>query len=107
MIDVSDGLVQDLGHICEESHVGAEIDSDALPLSPPYRSAGADRSLALRGGEDYELLCTVPERNVKRLQRLRARLGGSITCIGRVTRGRGVRVAGAAVSRGGYDHFRQ
>jgi thiamine-monophosphate kinase len=107
MMDVSDGLVQDLGHICEESHVGAEIDSDALPLSPTYRSAGVDRSLALHGGEDYELLCTVPERNVKRLQRVQMRLGCPVTCIGRITRGHGLRVAGAAVSRGGYDHFRQ
>jgi thiamine-monophosphate kinase len=107
MIDVSDGLVQDLSHVCDESQVGAEINSDEVPLSPAYRAAGVDRSLALHGGEDYELLCAVPERNVKRLQRVQARLGCPITCIGRVTRGRGVRVAGAAVSRTGYDHFRQ
>jgi len=107
IIDLSDGLVQDLGHVCDESRVGAEINSDALPLSPTYRAAGADRSLALQGGEDYELLCTVPERSVKRLQRMRVHLGCPITCIGRITRGRGVRVAGAAVNSGGYDHFRQ
>jgi thiamine-monophosphate kinase len=107
MIDVSDGLVQDLGHVCDESHVGAEVDFDELPLSPAYRAASAERSLALHGGEDYELLCTVPERNVKRLQRAQARLGCPITCIGRITGGCGVRVAGAAVSRGGYDHFQQ
>jgi thiamine-monophosphate kinase len=107
MIDVSDGLVQDLGHVCDESQVGAEVDFDELPLSPAYRAARAERSLALHGGEDYELLCTVPERNVKRLQRAQARLGCPITCIGRITGGCGVRVAGAAVSRGGYDHFQQ
>jgi thiamine-monophosphate kinase len=107
MIDVSDGLVQDLGHICKESEVGAEIHADKVPISPAYRATGADRSLALHGGEDYELLCTVPEHGVKRLPRVQARLGCPITCIGQVARGRGVRVAGAAVSRGGYDHFRQ
>ena len=107
MIDVSDGLAQDLGHICEESEVGAQVLADKIPTSRAYRATGADQSLALHGGEDYELLCAVPERNVKRLQRVQARLGCRITCIGRVTRGRGVRVAGAAVSRGGYDHFRE
>jgi thiamine-monophosphate kinase len=107
MIDVSDGLVQDLGHVCDESQVGAEVDADAVPLSRAYRAASADRSLALRGGDDYELLCTIPERNLERLERMRSRLGCSITCVGGITRGRGVRVVGAAVQRGGYDHFRQ
>jgi thiamine-monophosphate kinase len=107
MIDVSDGLAQDLRHICEESQVGAEIRADKIPMSRAYRATGVDRSLALHGGEDYELLCTVPERNVKRLQRVQARLGCPIAYIGRITRGRGVRVVGAALSRSGYDHFRQ
>lgn len=111
MIDVSDGLIQDLGHICRESQVGAEIQTDQIPLSAAYRAAlGADRSLALHGGEDYELLCTVPERNVKRLERLQARLGCSITCIGRMARGRGVRLTGTGSTpskAGGYDHFRR
>ncbi|MFI5396118.1 MAG: thiamine-phosphate kinase [Candidatus Binatia bacterium] len=110
MIDVSDGLIQDLGHICRESQVRAEIQTDQIPLSAAYRAAlGPDRSLALHGGEDYELLCTVPERNVKRLQGLQARLGCSITCIGRIARGHGVHLTGTGGTRseaGGYDHFR-
>ncbi len=111
MIDVSDGLIQDLGHICDESHVGAEIDAAAVPLSPAYRASRVGRALALYGGEDYELVCTVPERRVKRLQQLQARLGCPITCIGQVTRGHKVRITGVpaqeAVPRAGYDHFQR
>lgn len=111
MIDVSDGLLQDLGHLCSESGVGAALEIEATPLSPTYRAAlGFDRSLALSGGEDYELLCTVPERNVKGLQRLQSQLGCPITRIGRIERRRGVRLVGDAGTRaypGGYDHFRR
>ncbi len=63
MIDVSDGLLADLGHILEASGVGAELDEVALPLSPSLRAAVIDDpdliDLALSGGEDYELLFTL------------------------------------------------
>ena len=113
MIDVSDGLIQDLGHICRESGVGAEIQTASIPRSAAYRAAlGTDLSLALHGGEDYELLCTVPERNVKRLHHLAPQLGCRMTCIGRITPGSGIDLTasdGSAVSlkAGGYDHFRR
>ena len=56
-IDISDGLLQDLGHILERSRVGAEIDAAAIPVSSSYRAVmGDDLTLALGGGEDYELL---------------------------------------------------
>jgi len=112
MIDVSDGLVQDLGHICDESIVGAVIRSNTIPLSPTYRRAlGADATLALQGGEDYELLWTVPKRHMKRLERIRARLGCPITCIGEIVAGPGVCLIGADgreahLGTSGYDHFR-
>ena len=67
MIDVSDGLVQDLGHICTESRVGAVVHTARVPLSAGYRKlCGTDPRLALQGGEDYELLCTVPESQGER-----------------------------------------
>jgi thiamine-monophosphate kinase len=112
MIDISDGLVQDLGHICTESRVGAVLHTAAIPLSAAYRrGCGADARLALHGGEDYELLCTVPEANVSTLQRQRARLGCPITCIGRITAGRSLRLVDAGggalpVETAGFDHFR-
>ena len=111
MIDVSDGLVQDLGHICAASGVGAILRTADVPLSPAYRAArGTDGALALNGGEDYELLCTVPSRNVALLDTHRARLRCPITCIGEITASTDLRVVDArgravAVEHGGYDHF--
>lgn len=75
MIDVSDGLSTDLSHLCEESGVGAEVDSAALPISP-----GATLAEALHGGDDYELLFTAPAR-----ARVPRQAGGvAITCIGKM-----------------------
>lgn len=111
MIDVSDGLIQDLGHICEQSHVGAVVRAAQVPLSTAYRALlGGDNVLALHGGEDYELLCTVPEHNVERLRRNQARLGCPIACIGEITTGREIRLLGAdgagrRMESAGYDHF--
>jgi len=105
-IDVSDGLLQDLGHICERSRVGATVDPGALPLSPAYRAVmGTDRSLALGGGEDYELLfCLRPGHDLRALSRT---LGVRVTRIGLITRGRGVRVAGLrGPVRAGFDQLK-
>ena len=88
-IDISDGLSGDLRHICEESHVGAALDLSALPLSPACRAYAASRKLdpvdlALTGGEDYELLFTVPPRQRPRLERTALERGLSLTCIGKI-----------------------
>ena len=88
-IDISDGLSGDLRHICEESHVGAEIDLSALPLSPACRAYAASRkrdplNLALTGGEDYELLFTVAPRQRPRLERMALEQEFSLTCIGNI-----------------------
>ncbi|HEX2387381.1 MAG TPA: thiamine-phosphate kinase [Candidatus Binatia bacterium] len=113
MIDVSDGLLQDLGHICKASGVGAEIREESLPLSPAYRRlSGGDAATALGGGEDYELLFTARPRARKVLERLRTSLGVRVTRIGRCLSARtGIKVLdrrGRArqPSVTGYDHFK-
>ena len=69
MIDVSDGLAQDLGHILKASHVGAVINLDALPVSEVLKALPESEqySLALAGGDDYELCFSISEHNYKKL----------------------------------------
>lgn len=87
MIDISDGLLADLGHILRASSVGAELETAALPLSAPFRQAlDHDPSLlhlALSGGEDYELLLTAPDDKVARLQAAARTCKVPLTVIGR------------------------
>lgn len=106
MIDLSDGLSTDLAHICEESRVGAEVSVEAIPraqVGSPKRPA--DLSLALHGGEDYELLFTAPpSRSIPR-----SILGVPVTPIGVITRGRKIvqvrrGVFSPLVARG-WEHF--
>ena len=87
MIDISDGLSTDLGHICEESRVGAEVESDAIPIAMVGKPARTiDLRFALHGGEDYELLFTAPSA-----KKVPSQISGvAIRQIGRVTRGRKV-----------------
>lgn len=112
-IDVSDGLVQDLGHLCAASGVGATVRVEELPLSPAYRRATRGEAdpwaAALSGGEDYELCVTVPPRRVAAALRAAARAGTPLTRIGEIRRGAGVRVIGPGgaphpVGRG-HDHL--
>lgn len=75
MIDLSDGLSSDLGHLMERSRLGAEIDAARIPLSAPLRRAalqiGVDSiEYALNGGEDYELLFSVPDRKLRKLEQM-------------------------------------
>ena len=109
MIDVSDGLLQDLGHLCAASRVGARVALAHVPRAPRVRRA--DPQLALTGGEDYELLCAVPQRHRRAVERLAARLGCSFTHIGDVLPARaGIHVVDAEgravrLSAAGHDHF--
>lgn len=109
MIDISDGLLQDLGHVCEASGVGARIEIESVPMPSPVRREGG--MMALAGGEDYELLAAVPVQRARSLRRLLPQLGCAFTWIGEVMPKRyGIRVIdrnGREVSmRGrGFDHF--
>ena len=84
MIDISDGLLQDLGHICKASGIGASVWNDQLPLSKAYRTlAGKDGTrYALSGGEDYELLFCARPRDRARIRKLERIAHVPITRIG-------------------------
>ncbi len=69
-IDISDGLLADLGHICKASHTGARIEIDKVPVSPEVKANFGIKAaeLALSGGEDYELLFSAPEAVIERVK---------------------------------------
>jgi len=90
-MDVSDGLVQDLGHIAKASSLGAQIQTDQIPLSSEFQAAGYTALQAMVMGDDYELLFTAPRTAADRLQSLSASSGVDITRIGRMIPGSGVR----------------
>lgn len=114
MIDVSDGVAADLGHLLESSGVGARVEASAIPLSPALRAAGLALGLdplhlALSGGEDYELLFTgAASPEAAELSRV---LGLSVTRIGTITPGpRPLEIVGPGgrpvpLPRGGFEHF--
>ena len=115
MLDVSDGLLQDLGHLCEESHTGAVVEAARLPLSEGYSAIlGPDVwDLALTGGEDYELLFSAPAAHRTLLQTLAHTCECPITRIGTiVSEAEGISVLDAAgqpytPAHAGHDHFRR
>jgi len=90
MIDISDGLAADLGHLCDASQVDVEIQENNLPISAALQRYATTRNKpawhwVLHGGEDYELLCTAPERRARQLQtRLRDELDTTLTDIGQI-----------------------
>jgi thiamine-monophosphate kinase len=110
-IDLSDGLGQDLAHLCARSGVGAEVWLAALPLARSVRRAKGDGAawFAARGGEDYELLLSVPAASARGFERACARAGERVTKVGTITSGRAPRfldLHGVAVEAPpGFDHF--
>jgi thiamine-monophosphate kinase len=112
MIDVSDGVLGDLTHICEMSGVGARLELAALPLSEEYRATcGADPfALALSGGEDYELLFCAPKEKGSEVEALLAGMGMRVSLIGEITAGSSVELITAegrpyTPALRGFDHF--
>ena len=135
-IDISDGLLADLGHILDASQVAAEIDFALLPISavlsarltpPGLPLSGEEFGLPpdkgglrgvkllqlciLSGGDDYELCFTAPALRHAEILSIGARLELPLTCIGKIVAGRGCIVRDASgetinVEAGGYDHFR-
>lgn len=110
-MDVSDGLVADLGHICEASGCGAELDLTAVPASPAAQQAGERHTFArLTGGDDYELLFTAPLSAEAGLRAAARKSGVPVARIGRVVARPGVHVLGPdgraiSVKNGGWQHF--
>jgi thiamine-monophosphate kinase len=111
-IDVSDGLLADLSHICRQSGCGVAIDLDSLPLSSSLRAlypAERAETFALSGGDDYELCFTVAPADVARVREIAARVGTPVADIGELTAGAGIQGRRGGRSRAlapaGYVHF--
>lgn len=111
-LDISDGLIGDLGHILDASRVGATLDVDALPAGP----ALAQQPLALRrrftlaGGDDYELCFTAPATRRAAVMAAAGAAGTPVTRVGTIDAQPGLRLVDAAGKRlemdvQGWDHF--
>ncbi len=120
MMDISDGLAQDLKHICEESCVDAIIDYSAVPVASCVAAFTANPEaafwLAISGGEDYELLFTANRNAEAQLNICAAESGTTITCIGEIVVRENLQLESSVFLRRdgrvdlltvtGYDHFR-
>ncbi len=117
MMDLSDGLDSDIRRIMEQSRAGARIEVEHLPLSSQLREVAAQHAwsaweLAVSGGEDYALLCTVaPERYTVLAEAFRSRFGRELSAVGRITDRPGQLLYlrdGVQVdpSKLGFDHFK-
>lgn len=113
-IDVSDGLLADLGHVCRSSGVGAMLDIDAVPVSTALRNAVDDvharRALQASGGDDYELCFTAPVSARDAIAAAGAASATPVARIGRIVEGAGIAVSTGegtpwSSARAGWDHF--
>jgi thiamine-monophosphate kinase len=113
-MDVSDGLAGDLGKLLRASHAGAMIEVDKVPLSRAARSvvAADPRTIetVLTGGDDFEVIATVPARALASFKVMARRARVRVTEIGRVTAGQGARFVAAdgrelRFKRASFSHF--
>lgn len=102
-IDISDGLIGDLGHICQQSKLGARIYVDSIPYEGSFKDA-------LTWGDDYELCFTVPRIKETRLDGILKRLKIKKFKIGEITRDKGIKIFQGAkeitLNRKSYNHFK-
>ena len=113
-IDLSDGLIADLGHICQSSNVGANVVLDALPISKIMRDSlliDDAITLALSGGDDYELLFTVSEDNKVGMETAMSHAGTPITCIGQMNASQTITTTlnnkPTPINTVGFEHFKE
>jgi thiamine-monophosphate kinase len=112
-MDISDGLLGDVGKLCVSSRVAARVELESLPTEGLARSYPRDvcERLVLHGGDDYELLFTVDPARVEAVTALAASVGCPLHRIGTIHAGAGVECVRAGsvvdVGAGGYDHFAQ
>ncbi len=115
-MDISDGLAQDLPRLLAASGVGAEVDAARLPIDADVREAFVlprrALTMALVGGEDYELLLAVPAARAAAFERACARASEAVTRVGRLVQKRGLHLLDAAgnpiaLRAAGFDHFRR
>lgn len=111
-IDLSDGLISDLGHLCSASNVGANIVLDDLPISAVLADTlGKEQAidLALTGGDDYELLFTVSEDNKVGMETALTHAGTKVTCIGQLNGSEKITTTmdnkPVQINSSGYEHF--
>lgn len=112
-IDISDGLLADLGHILQASTVGAEINLQHVPCSAIARNRLTDpqvQQMVLAGGDDYELCFTAPARNHAEIAKMAILIGVPLTRIGVITQEPGLAVRGLDnqiinINKPGFDHF--
>ena len=112
-IDLSDGLLADLGHICQRSGCGARLVLSSIPLSPAldqFMRACADWHVPLTSGDDYELCLVVPRQRQAEFEQLAAGLETPVSLVGEIESTTGIRCLDAngesvTVGRTGYDHF--
>lgn len=111
-VDISDGLIQDLGHILKASHCGAQIDYDALPIDPALRDlpAALRQTAVLSGGDVYQLCFTASAEKRDHIQAQAKAASVRVSRIGRICTEPGLHIRdsnGSAIvpSSGGFDHF--
>jgi len=111
-IDISDGMLADLGHICQASNVGANVVLDAIPMSDAMnKSQLFDDAInfALNGGDDYELLFTVSEDNKVGMETALSHAGVKISCIGQINASRTISTTldnkAVPINGSGFQHF--